>query len=81
VSHVVYANVSGSDRDGFARSLGFDPRTVHTPGLRECGHTFASDLVLNYSILDERSVVKPGEWVLFAAAGIGFTWGVTLARA
>jgi 3-oxoacyl-[acyl-carrier-protein] synthase III len=78
---VVYANVSGSDSKGFAQSLGFDPGIVRTPGLRDCGHTFASDLVLNYTMLDAAGQVKPGDWLLFAAAGIGFTWGVTLARA
>jgi 3-oxoacyl-[acyl-carrier-protein] synthase III len=81
VALVVYANVSGSDSRGFARSLGFDPAIVRTPGLRDCGHTFASDLVLNYTMLEAAGQVKPGDWLLFAAAGIGFTWGVTLARA
>jgi 3-oxoacyl-[acyl-carrier-protein] synthase III len=26
-------------------------------------------------------VIRPGQLLLFASAGIGFTWGVTLARA
>jgi 3-oxoacyl-[acyl-carrier-protein] synthase III len=81
VALVVYANVSGSDSRGFARSLGFDERIVRTPGMRDCGHTFASDLVVNYTLLDAAGQVRPGDWLLFAAAGIGFTWGVTLARA
>jgi 3-oxoacyl-[acyl-carrier-protein] synthase III len=25
--------------------------------------------------------IRPGQLLLFASAGIGFTWGVTLARA
>ena len=80
VDRVVYSNVSAGDRDGFARCLRFDPSRVYTPGLVECGHTFASDLALNYARLLETGVIGPGEWILFAAAGIGFTWGVTLAR-
>jgi len=81
VSRVVYSNVSGSDRDGFARSLGFGPGVVCTPGLLDCGHTFGSDMILNYRMLDARGAIRAGDWLLFAAAGIGFTWGVTLARA
>jgi 3-oxoacyl-[acyl-carrier-protein] synthase-3 len=81
VALVIYANVSGGDGKGFARSLGFDPGIVRMPGLRECGHTFASDLVLNYTMLEAAGEVRAGDWLLFAAAGIGFTWGVTLARA
>ncbi len=80
VDRVVYANVSAGDRDGFARCLRFDPARVYTPGLVECGHTFASDLALNYAWLLEAGVIGRREWILFAAAGIGFTWGVTLAR-
>jgi 3-oxoacyl-[acyl-carrier-protein] synthase III len=81
LSRVVYSNVSQSDRDGFARSLGLSQETVCTPGLRALGHTFASDLVVNYTMLEESGAIRPGDWLLFAAAGIGFTWGVTLARA
>jgi 3-oxoacyl-[acyl-carrier-protein] synthase-3 len=81
IARVVYSNVSGSDRDGFAQCLGFDPRVVATPGLAECGHTFASDMILNYTMLDSQGLIRSGDWLLFAAAGIGFTWGVTLARA
>jgi 3-oxoacyl-[acyl-carrier-protein] synthase III len=48
--------------------------------MREYGHTFASDLVLNYTELQQSGAVLPGQWLMFTAAGIGFTWGVTLAR-
>ncbi len=40
-----------------------------------------SDLVINYAGLRHTGRIHPGEIVLFASAGIGFTWGVTLARA
>lgn len=80
VACVVYSNVSAGDRDGFARCLRFDSSRVRTPGLADCGHTFASDLALNYARLADAGTVGPGEWILFAAAGMGFTWGVTLAR-
>jgi 3-oxoacyl-[acyl-carrier-protein] synthase III len=31
--------------------------------------------------LREAGCIHPGDLLLFASAGIGFTWGVTLARA
>jgi 3-oxoacyl-[acyl-carrier-protein] synthase III len=47
----------------------------------ELGHTFASDLVINYAEICRQGLIRPGQLLLFASAGIGFTWGVTLARA
>ena len=49
--------------------------------MAEYGHTFASDLIINYETLRREGSIKPGQLLLFASAGIGFTWGVTLARA
>ena len=37
--------------------------------------------MLNYTDLRREGRVERGQWLLFASAGIGFTWGVTLARA
>ncbi len=80
VDHFVYSNLSGSDRRGFVRALGIPPGKEPRTSMREHGHTFASDLVLNYTDLRREGLVRPGQWLLFASAGIGFTWGVTLAR-
>jgi len=80
IDHVIHANLSQSDRDGLARALGVPPSRVCTRGMREYGHTFASDLVLNYTELQQAGAIRPGQWLLFTAAGAGFTWGVTLAR-
>jgi len=49
--------------------------------MAEYGHTFASDLAINYTDLRRSGRIHPGQILLFASAGIGFTWGVTLARA
>ena len=49
--------------------------------MAEFGHTFASDLVINYAEMRREGRIRPGQLLLFASAGIGFTWGVTLARA
>jgi 3-oxoacyl-[acyl-carrier-protein] synthase III len=46
----------------------------------EYGHTFASDLVINYTDLRRQGAISPGQLALFVSAGIGFMWGVTLAR-
>jgi 3-oxoacyl-[acyl-carrier-protein] synthase-3 len=80
IDHFVYSNLSGSDRRGFVRALGIPPGKEPRTSMLEHGHTFASDLVLNYTDLRREGLVRPGQWLLFASAGIGFTWGVTLAR-
>jgi 3-oxoacyl-[acyl-carrier-protein] synthase-3 len=81
IDHFIYSNLSESDRDGFIRALGIpggkEPRT----SMLDLGHTFASDLVLNYTDLRREGRIRAGQWLLFASAGIGFSWGVTLARA
>ena len=52
----------------------------HRLRMAEYGHTFASDLVINYAHMQREGLIRPGQLLLFASAGIGFTWGVTLAR-
>ncbi len=80
VDHVIYSNLSASDRDGFVRAMGLAPGKNRPTAMAEFGHTFASDLAINYCDLVRDRAILPGQWLLFAAAGIGFTWGVTLAR-
>ncbi len=81
IDHFIYSNLSESDRDGFIRALGIPPGKEPRTSMLELGHTFASDLVLNYTDLRREGRIRPGQWLLFASAGIGFSWGVTLARA
>jgi 3-oxoacyl-[acyl-carrier-protein] synthase-3 len=81
IDHFIYSNLSRTDQEGFARMLGLPASVVSTVQLAEYGHTFASDLVINYTDLRREGRIKPGQLLLFASAGIGFTWGVTLARA
>jgi 3-oxoacyl-[acyl-carrier-protein] synthase-3 len=81
IDHFIYSNLSDSDRDGFIRALGIPPGKEPRTSMLELGHTFASDLVLNYTDLRREGRIRPGQWLLFASAGIGFSWGVTLARA
>jgi 3-oxoacyl-[acyl-carrier-protein] synthase III len=49
--------------------------------MAELGHTFASDLTINYADLVQAGKIHRGDLILFASAGIGFAWGVTLVRA
>ncbi len=79
VDHFVYSNISARDREGFRRMLNLPvlPETA----MPEYGHTFASDLVINYTDLLHAGRIRPGQVLMFASVGIGFTWGVTLARA
>jgi 3-oxoacyl-[acyl-carrier-protein] synthase-3 len=81
IGHFIYSNLSNTDQQGFARMLGLPAGVVSTPQLAEYGHTFSSDLVINYTDLRREGRIQPGQLLLFASAGIGFTWGVTLARA
>jgi len=81
IDHVIYSNLSSTDQEGFAKVLGVPAGRVATPQLAEYGHTFSSDLVINYTDLRREGRIHPGQLLLFASAGIGFTWGVTLARA
>ncbi len=81
IDHFIYSNISQRDREGFGRILGLSPRHLPVTPMGEYGHTFASDLIINYVTLRQEGRIKPGQLLLFASAGIGFTWGVTLARA
>ena len=81
VDHFIYSNVSTRDREGFRRMLGLPESRLPATQMAEFGHTFASDLAINYSDLLREGRVQPGQVLLFASVGIGFTWGVTIARA
>jgi 3-oxoacyl-[acyl-carrier-protein] synthase III len=81
IDHFIYSNISQRDREGFRRMVGLPEGELPTTPMAEYGHTFASDLVINYVHLRREGRIRPGQLLLFASAGIGFTWGVTLARA
>lgn len=81
IDHFIYSNISQRDRDGFRRMVGLPEGGLPPTTMAEYGHTFASDLVINYVNLRREGRIRPGQLLLFASAGIGFTWGVTLARA
>jgi 3-oxoacyl-[acyl-carrier-protein] synthase-3 len=81
VDHFIYSNISRRDRDGFRRMVGLPEGGLPLTRMADFGHTFASDLVINYAEMRREGLIHPGQLLLFASAGIGFTWGVTLARA
>jgi 3-oxoacyl-[acyl-carrier-protein] synthase-3 len=81
IDYFVYSNISRTDREGFVKALRLPEEKVIPTALVELGHTFASDLIINYTNLRRDHTLTPGQLVMFASAGIGFTWGVTLARA
>ncbi len=81
VDHFVYSNISRTDQDGFIRAFSIPEAKIHTSNVLNLGHTFANDLIINYCDLMKRNQIAAGQALLFASAGIGFTWGVTLARA
>jgi 3-oxoacyl-[acyl-carrier-protein] synthase-3 len=81
IDHFIYSNISRRDREGFRKMLGLPKGSLPATPMAEYGHTFASDLVINYANMRSEGLIHPGQLLLFASAGIGFTWGVTLARA
>ena len=81
IDHFIYSNISQRDREGFRRMVGLPEGGLPVTPMADYGHTFASDLVINYVHLQREGRIRPGQLLLFASAGIGFTWGVTLVRA
>jgi 3-oxoacyl-[acyl-carrier-protein] synthase-3 len=81
IDHFIYSNISRRDREGFRKMLGLPKGSLPATPMAEYGHTFASDLVINYVNMRREGLIRPGQLLLFASAGIGFTWGATLARA
>ena len=80
IDHFIYSNISQRDREGFRKMVGLPEGGLPPTPMAEYGHTFASDLVINYVHMRREGRIRPGQLLLFASAGIGFTWGVTLAR-
>jgi len=80
IDHFVYSNISRRDRESFRRMLHLTAAKLPPTAMLEYGHTFASDLAINYTDLCRQGRIGPGQLVLFVSAGIGFMWGVTLAR-
>lgn len=81
IDHFIYSNISRRDREGFRKMLGLPKGSLPQTPMAEYGHTFASDLVINYVNMRREGLIRPGQLLMFASAGVGFTWGVTLARA
>ena len=80
IDHFIYSNLSLRDREGFCKMVGLPKGSLPSVPMAEYGHTFASDLVINYVHMRREGLIRPGQLLLFASAGIGFTWGVTIAR-
>jgi 3-oxoacyl-[acyl-carrier-protein] synthase III len=81
IDHFIYTNISRRDREAFCKMLGLHYGDLPSTPMAEYGHTFASDLLINYVNMRRDGVIQPGQLLLFASAGIGFTWGATIARA
>ena len=81
IDHFIYSSISHADYYGFVHALHLPEEKVAPARFADLGHTFASDLIINYADLCRNLRILPGHNLLFASAGIGFTWGVTIARA
>ena len=81
IDHFIYSNISRRDREGFCKMVRLPKGSLPLTPMAEYGHTFASDLLINYVNMRRDGLIRPGQLLLFASAGIGFTWGATIARA
>jgi 3-oxoacyl-[acyl-carrier-protein] synthase-3 len=81
MNHFIYSNLSRRDREGFCKLVGLPKGGLPMTLMEKYGHTFGSDLVINYANMQREGLIRPGHLLLFASAGIGFTWGATIARA
>lgn len=81
IDHFIYSNISPTDYYSFIKALHLNEEKVAPARFADLGHTFASDLIINYTDLCRNHRITSGQYLLFASAGIGFTWGVTIARA
>ena len=81
IDHFIYSNISQRDREGFGKMLGLPKGSLPRTAMSEYGHTFGSDLIINYVDMRRDGLIRPDQLLLFASAGIGFTWGATIARA
>ena len=81
IDHFIYTNISRRDREAFCKMLRLPKGSLPSTPMAEYGHTFASDLLINYVNMRRDGLIRPGQLLLFASAGIGFTWGATIARA
>jgi 3-oxoacyl-[acyl-carrier-protein] synthase-3 len=80
IDHFIYSNISQRDREGFGKMVGLPKGSMLRTPMSEYGHTFGSDLIINYVNMRRSGLIHPGQLLLFASAGIGFTWGATIAR-
>ena len=77
---VLYQNMCLNDYSGLIGMLGIKPCQVFTDGLRGKGHIFGSDLVINYCLAKEQTLIDRGKNILLISSGAGFSWGVTLVQ-
>ncbi len=80
IDHFIYSNISRRDRESFCKMVGLPKGSLPSTPMAEYGHTFASDLLINYVNMRRDGLIRPGQLLLFASAGIGFSWGATIAR-
>ena len=77
-ARLVGTNISARDEAAVADRIGASPSSASAANRREHGHVQSTDLVLN--LLAAREEAEPGEHLLLASHGMGFTAGATIVR-
>jgi 3-oxoacyl-[acyl-carrier-protein] synthase-3 len=80
VAYFLYPNFSAEDQAAFVETFGVPEGRIDRSTRVGHGHVQANDLVLNYLAATEAGAIRPGDAVLVASHGLGFSWGVTLLR-
>jgi len=79
ISYVIYQNMSFNDLHSFASAMGLEGK-VFFGGLKNIGHVFGSDLVINYCLAKKQHLIQDKKYILFVSSGAGYNWGVTLIK-
>ncbi len=64
IDHFIYSNISRRDREGFCKMVRLPKGSLPATPMAEYGHTFASDLVINYVNMRRDGLIRPGPIVV-----------------
>jgi len=74
----LYQNMSSNDYYGLIGALNLPRERVFMDGLKEHGHVFGGDLLINLTLANPVIQEKEMRNILFINSGAGFSWGAAL---
>jgi 3-oxoacyl-[acyl-carrier-protein] synthase-3 len=76
----LHPNVSAPDGAELEAAFGTSGSSAARANLADHGHLQANDFVVNWLSAGSGGTLRPGDWILAASHGFGFTSGVSLLR-